>query len=159
MMNWILLAMAAVAGVVLAIAMGGLLAPRVRVTTRMLTCDRSPEEVFRRVREADGPPRWHPSLPTMQVEEDAPPQRLRFVLLSDDGAPFGIWQVTVAAHDGQTITRLTETVNMANPIVRFLASVGGAEDRPRAFLESLARELGVSPSAVVVQLPTRPDDT
>lgn len=159
MMHWILLAMAAVAGVVLAMTLGGLMAPRTRVATRILTCDFPPAVVFRRLREADGPPRWHPSLPTMRMEEETPPLRLRFVLVSDDGVPFGTWDVGLAVHDGQTITRLTETVTVTNPVVRFLGSFGGAGARPQAFLESVARELGVPQPTTAVQLPMAPDDT
>lgn len=142
MMNWILLVMAAVAAVVVAMIVGGLLSPRVRVAVASWQCEgASSDDVFRLVREADGPPRWCPDLPTMVVEAEQPPEQLRLALRDDDGAPLGSWDVQVAAADGGAEVTITETVAVPNPIRRFLLAFGGHGERPRRFLAAAAAEL------------------
>ena len=142
MMNWILLVMATIAAIVVAMIVGGLLAPRGRLATRTLTVDAAPEAVYRLLREADGPPRWCPALPTMRVDEEHQPSALRFTLLDDEGTRLGTWDVTVRAERGRTVATIAEQVSVSNPVVRFLRSFGGNGTRPQRFLEAVARELG-----------------
>lgn len=143
MMHWILLLMATVAFVVVAMVVGGLLSPRIRVATRVLTCDRARAEVYRLLRQADGPPPWCPSLPTMRAEDEIEDERVRFALEDDDGTPIGSWVVTVSEGGGRTVATITESVSVSNPVLRFLRSFGGNGARPQAFLQAVAGELGV----------------
>jgi hypothetical protein len=148
MMNWILLVMATVAAVVVAMLLGGAMAPRTRVSVRSLRAARPATEVYARLREADGPPRWCAELPTMRVLEEQAPHRLTFTLLDDDGAEIGRWHITVAA-DGDDATgpsqvTITESVTVNNLILRFLRSLGGNGARPQRFLEAVAHQLDVA---------------
>lgn len=145
MMNWILLVMATVAAVVLSMLIGGLLAPRERVATKSLMCDAQPERVYALLREADGPPRWCASLPTMRVQSEAPPHRATFALFDDDGGDLGTWHLTVQRDGDHTVATIREQVAVPNPILRFLRSFGGNGARAHAFLEAVAGELGVVP--------------
>lgn len=153
MMNWILLVMGAVAAVVVAMIVGGLLSPRIRTATRTLTCEATPDAVYHLLREADGPPRWCPALPTMDVQVADAPRHLRLALRDDDGAPLGTWDITVHGHEAHTVVTLTETVAVNNPVLRFLRSFGGTGERPQRFLEAVARELGCPPRIGVVDSP------
>jgi hypothetical protein len=101
-------------------------------------------DVYARVREADGPPRWCADLPTMQVAAEAVPHDVTFTLLDDEGAEMGRWHVTVGVHDGgngQTIVTITESVTVHNLLLRFLRSFGGNGARPQRFLEAVAQQL------------------
>jgi uncharacterized protein YndB with AHSA1/START domain len=144
MMNWILLVMAAVAAIVVAMIVGGLMAPRTRVATRTLDCDASASDVYRLLREADGPPRWFAALPTMHVQDESAPDRVHFALLNDDGTPMGTWIVTVHSEQERVVATITEQVDVDNVLLRFLRSFGGDGARPRAFLEAVAGQLGVA---------------
>jgi hypothetical protein len=145
MMNWILLVMATVAAIVLSMIIGGLLAPRERVATKSLVCEALPERVYALLREADGPPRWCASLPTMRLQNEAPPDRATFALFDDDGRDLGTWHITVRRDGDHTVATIREQVAVPNPILRFLRSFGGNGARAQAFLESVAGELGVAP--------------
>jgi hypothetical protein len=143
MMNWILLVMAAVAAIVVAMILGGLMAPRTRMATRTLECDASATDVYRLLREADGPPRWYAALPTMHVQDELAPHRVQFALVNDDGTPMGSWKVTVHTEPERVVATITEHVAVDNLILRFLRSFGGNGARPQAFLEAVAGQLGV----------------
>lgn len=145
MMNWILLVMAAIAAVIVAMLLGGAMAPRTRVASRTLLVPRSVLEVYAQLREVDGPPRWCADLPTMRVTSEAAPHTLVLTLLDDDGHDMGTWQVTVEDRSPATgsSTTITETVTVNNLIVRFLRSLGGNGARPQRFLEAVAAQLDV----------------
>lgn len=147
MMNWILLVMATIAAVVVAMLLGGAMAPRTRRSMRSLIAARPPADVYARVREADGPPRWCAELPTMRLSDEQAPSALSFTLLDDDGAEMGRWHVTVAVvsdMDDRTCVTITEVVTVNNLLLRFLSSLGGHGARPQRFLEAVARQLDVS---------------
>ena len=144
MMNWILLVMGAMVAVVLAMLLGGAMAPRTRTATRTLRTSHRVDEVFACLRQADGPPRWCADLPAMRVRETEPPHRLGLTLLDDDGQPIGEWQVTVREEeDGDTVATIAETVRVDNLLFRFLASLGTDGTRPQRFLDAAAAQLGV----------------
>lgn len=146
MMNWILLVMATIAAVMVAMLLGGAMAPRTRRSVRSLNAARHVHDVYACVREADGPPRWCADLPTMHVADMQAPDSLTFTLIDDDGADMGQWDVTVAAvrgGDERTCVTITETVTVHNLLLRFLRSLGGNGARPQRFLEAVARQLDV----------------
>jgi hypothetical protein len=146
MMNWILVIMGTIASVMVAMLLGGAMAPRTRTSVRALTTARDIEDVYARVREADGPPRWCAALPTMQVHEEQAPHAVTFLLLDDEGTEMGRWHITLGAPPGTTShTRvtITESVTVNNVLLRFLRSIGGNGVRPQRFLEAVAHQLGV----------------
>ena len=150
MMNWILLVMATIASVMVAMLIGGAMAPRTRTSVRTLLAARPVSDVYARVREADGPPRWCAELPTMRVSAEQAPHELTFTLLNDDGAEMGRWQITVGAHNDtsngtpeQTRVTIIESVTVNNLVLRFLRSLGGNGARPQRFLEAVAHQLDV----------------
>lgn len=67
MMNWILLLMGLVVAVVVALMLGGLMAPKQRRVVRGIRLPIRPDEAWPVVRQVDGPPRWCASLPNMRV--------------------------------------------------------------------------------------------
>jgi hypothetical protein len=140
--------MATIAAVMVAMLVGGAMAPRTRFSVRSLVVPRPVPDVYARVREADGPPRWCADLPTMRVSGEQIPHDVTFTLLDDDGAEMGRWHVTVGgldrAPDGtseQTVVTITESVTVHNLLVRFLRSFGGDGARPQRFLEAVAQQL------------------
>ncbi len=146
MMNWILLVMATIAAVMVAMLLGGAMAPRTRRSVRSLIAARPADDVYACVREADGPPRWCAELPTMRVTDDAAPGSLAFTLLDDDGAEMGHWHVTVTPvsdADDRSRVVIVESVTVNNLVLRFLRSLGGNGARPQRFLEAVARQLDV----------------
>lgn len=143
MMNWILLVMGGIVAVVLAMLLGGAMAPRTRTATRTLRTSRRADEVFAYLRQADGPPRWCADLPAMRVREAEPPHRLDLTLLDDDGQPIGEWQVSVREEEGGTVATIAETVRVDNLLLRFLASLGSDGARPQRFLDAAAAQLGL----------------
>ena len=150
MMNWILLVMATIAAVMVAMLVGGAMAPRTRFSVRSLIVPHPVPVVYARVREADGPPRWCAELPTMQVAAERAPHDVTFTLLDDDGTEMGRWHVTVVVQEGahvgatgHTIVTITESVTVHNLLLRFLRSLGGNGARPQRFLEAVAQQLDV----------------
>jgi hypothetical protein len=140
-MNWILLVMAAIGSVILAMIAGGLLTPRTRVTTRTLVTAHGAAELFALLRAADGPPRWCADLPTLRLEHEAPPHRVHFTIVSDDGVDIGDWQITVETGNAHTTASITETVSTVNPLLRFISTLGGSAGRTQHFLDAVAQQL------------------
>jgi hypothetical protein len=157
-MNWILLVMAGIAAAVVAMLLGGALAPRTQTATRTLVVTGSMDTVYGRVREVDGPPRWCADLPSMHVTAEAAPHRLDLTLTDDDGRPMGAWQITLHPRPAgaestvdavqvqvQVQVRITETATVDNLVLRFVRSLGGNGARPHRFLAALAEQSGAAP--------------
>lgn len=149
MMNWILLVMGGIAAIVIAMLLGGAMAPRTRISSRSLKTDRRADAVFALLRQADGPPRWCADLPNMRCTNEQPPREATFVLLDDDGQDIGRWHVSVEtltnAARSYTQATITESITVNNLLLRFLRSLGGNGARPQRYLEAVAAQLGESP--------------
>ena len=149
MMNWILLVMATIAATIVAMLLGGAMAPRTRRAVRSLHTTRTVADVYATAREVDGPPRWCADLPNMRVITEQAPHELTLVLLDDDGADTGQWHITVQPANGtengadHAVITVAESVSETNLLLRFLRSLGSGGGRLERFLDALARQLDV----------------
>jgi hypothetical protein len=166
-MYWILFVMGAIAAVVVALLVGGLVTPRDHVVARSIILPTAPDTVWHTIRdfaryadwrdELEGvalvdpeqpQPRWRETSTrgsvTFGVTLDEPPRRLAARILDDD-LPFTgewTWQVTPDG-DGARIT-ITERGSVGNPLFRFIAAHFLGHTRSLdGYLGALARRHGV----------------
>jgi hypothetical protein len=141
-MNWILLVMAAIASVVLALILGGLASTRTRSAAREVRLRAAITDVWALVRTINDTPAWCPDLPPMTVLEETRPRLLKTAVLDDTGAPVGTWLVAMSERDEGTQLSIAESVDVANPVQRFLRSFGNEAQRLDEFLRALGAQLG-----------------
>jgi hypothetical protein len=171
-MYWILFVMGAIAAVVVALIVGGLVTPRDHAVARAIVVPAAPATVWHTIRDigryaewrdeledaavvdTDQPqPRWRETSTrgsvTFGVTQDDPPHRLVAQILDDDLPFTGAWTWEVTADgDGCRIT-ITERGSVGNPVFRFVAAHFLGHTRSLdAYLRALARRHGV-PNIVI----------
>ena len=163
MMNWILLVMGLVVAVVVALMLGGMMAPKQRRVVRGIRLPVTPDEAWPVVRLVDGPPRWCASLPNMRVVQEQDAVQLVLDVLDDDNVVTGQWQLAVLplAETGlipqgeeqaavASLLVLAEQSSMGNPVMRMVRSVDRGAGRVDTFLEAVAQQFGVDERATDV---------
>jgi hypothetical protein len=163
MMNWILLVMGLVVAVVVALMLGGMMAPKQRRVVRGIRLPIAPDEAWPVVRQVDGPPRWCASLPNMRVVQEQEAVQLVLDVLDDDNVVTGQWQLAVLPLDESglipqgehraavaSLLVLAEQTATGNPVVRMVRSVDRSAGRVDTFLEGVALQFGVSERATDV---------
>jgi len=160
-MKWLLIALAVLAGLVLLMALVGLMLPKGHVATRRATLKRPPEEVWAVLTDVERFPEWRPDLEKVErlsetrwvetgsygrmelerVEAD-PPRRL--VGRIAPGLAFGGNWTYELARDGEgTTLSITENGEVYNPIFRFLSRfVFGHTATLEQYLKALGRKFG-----------------
>lgn len=142
MMNWILLVLAAIASLVMAMLVGGLLVPARVEISRSLDLATPPEDVWRLIHAVEQIPHWCPALPTLIVTDAAAPDRLALRLVGDSQEVVGDWKVLVEVHEGRTRLTVFESSVTSNPLLRFLRNFGGRTTRVDRLLRATATQLG-----------------
>jgi len=169
-MRWVLIVLGSVVGLIIVIALIGLLLPRNHRATSRLSLPQPPDTVWATVRDfgqlaawwpdvkeverledADGRERWRESLTgdmtlVLRIVEESPPTRLRSVI-EDTGEPFGgEWVYQVAADGGGSIVEITEDGWVSNPIFRVVSRLMGHHRTMDSYLMALGRKFGVAAS-------------
>lgn len=167
-MRWVLIVLGSVVGLIIVIALIGLLLPRNHRATSRLSLPQPPDTVWATVRDfgqlaawwpdvkeverledADGRERWRESLAgdmtlVLRIAEESPPTRLRSVI-EDTGEPFGgEWVYQVAADGGGSIVEITEDGWVSNPIFRVVSRLMGHHRTMDSYLTALGRKFGVA---------------
>lgn len=163
MMNWILLVMGLVVAVVVALMLGGMMAPKQRRVVRGIRLPIAPDEAWPVVRQVEGPPRWCASLPNMRVVQEQEAVQLVLDVLDDDNVVIGQWQLAVLPLDESglipqgehraavaSLLVLAEQTATGNPVLRMVRSVDRSAGRVDTFLEAVALQFGVSERATDV---------
>lgn len=177
-MYWILFVMAAIAAVIVAVIVGGLVTPRDHAVARTVRVPAAPGDVWHTVRnvgaysdwrheiehaeviDADQPQvRWRETSTRGSVSfgvtrEDAPHTMSARIL--DDDLPFtGEWTWHVAADGTGTRVAITERGSVSNPVFRFIgAHFIGYTKSIDAYLSALAAHHG-APRAAIADAPVR----
>jgi len=165
-MYWILFVMGAVAAVVIAVLVGGLVTPRQQIVSRTMRLDAPADTVWARVRAVEQYAEWRSELEDVDIEASSPGQvrwtersttgSAAFEMRSDD-APyrFGIrsrevdvassseWIWHVLGEGDHTRVTLTGRIDTPNPMARFVSThlVGHGKPIERR-LRDLARSFG-----------------
>jgi uncharacterized protein YndB with AHSA1/START domain len=160
-MKWLLIALAVLAGLVLLMALVGLMLPKGHVATRRATFKRPPEELWAALTDVERFPEWRPDLEKVErlsdtrwvetgsygrmelerVEAD-PPRRL--VGRIAPGLAFGgSWTYELAREGDGTVLSITENGEVYNPIFRFLSRfVFGHTATLEQYLKALGKKFG-----------------
>lgn len=170
-MYWILFVLGAIAALVIALLVGGLVTPRTHTLARTIVVPGTPEQIwaiirdlgryadwrqdleFAEVVDTDQPqPRWRETNTrgsvTFGITHEAAPTTMVAVILDED-IPFeGEWTWSLepagAGADTECRVTLTERGSIKNPIIRFIAAnVLGYHRSMDTYLRSLAQHRGV----------------
>jgi uncharacterized protein YndB with AHSA1/START domain len=164
MRRWLSYIGAGVAFLVVATVIAGYLLPVVHVASTEANFRRSPAEVFATIADVRRYAEWRPDVSrvellseaprmrwrehgsngaiTFELEESAPPSRLR-ARIADPSLPFGgTWTYEVTPSGSGTIVRITERGEVYNPIFRVLSRfVFGHTATQQEFLRNLGAKL------------------
>lgn len=164
MRRWLLYIGAGVLLLVAALVMAGYLLPVGHVASAEATIGRPPAEVFAAIADVARYAEWRPDVTrvevladapamrwkesgsagdiTFELEESAPPSRLRS-RIADPSLPFGgSWTYDLTPSASGTRVRITERGEVYNPIFRVLSRfVFGHTTTMEQFLENLGRKL------------------
>lgn len=169
-MRWVLIIIGALAGIVVIIALVGLLLPRTHRVTSRLSLPQPPATVWATVRDfsqvaawwpdvkkverledAEGKERWRESMSgdmalNLRIEEERPPSRMRSVI-EETGEPFGgEWIYSISPDGNGTVIEITEAGWVSNPIFRTVARLMGHHKTMDSYLTALGRKFGVTAS-------------
>jgi carbon monoxide dehydrogenase subunit G len=169
-MRWVLIILGSVVGLVVLVALIGLLLPRNHRATSRLSLPQPPDTVWAAVRDfgqvaawwpdvkkverledAEGKERWRESLGgdmalVLRIAEESPPIRMRSVI-EDTGEPFGgEWIYQITAEGTGSVVEITEDGWVSNPIFRVISRLMGHHRTMDSYLGALGRKFGVSAS-------------
>lgn len=170
-MKWVLIAVAAVVGLVGVVAFVGALLPRAHTASRTGQFRQPPDSVWRAITDFAAAPSWRPDvraverLPDrdghavwqetdkhgqrlpLEILEFVPPRRL-VMRIADPKLPFGgtwTYEISTAAGggEGSSTLRITEDGEIYNPIFRFVARfILGHTATMNGYLRALGRRFG-----------------
>jgi len=165
-MRWLLVVLAAVAGLVLFVVVAGMLLPREHTARSHATINAPPDSVWRALTDVAGFPSWREDVSRVQMlpshngnktwreigkhgtitfEETAatPPRRL-VARIADPSLPFGgSWTYDVAPEAAGSRVAITEDGIVHNPVFRFMSRfVFGHHATQEAYLRALGRKFG-----------------
>lgn len=170
MLRWILLVLAVVVVLVVVLAIIGSLLPRDHSASSRITLSQPPEAVWLVIADPEGVPNWWPEvarsepmpesvegrprvrqttkrgdLMILEVEQSEPPTRLRTLVVTGPGDPFGgTWTYQLSPTDGGTTLTITEDGWVSNPIFRVIMQAMGTHRTLDSYLSALARRFGES---------------
>lgn len=168
-MYWILTIMAAIAALIIALIVGGLVTPREYRAMRQITVSRPSRAVIALLEEIDSYDRWvgaplslaRAPITASHVEHtSASPNiapdtahQIALTVTDDDTGVQRSWQWTVSGMSAadlstSTVIRLEECGWIGNPIVRFFAAFRGHAGMVERTLGALARHLGEHEASV-----------
>jgi len=142
MMNWILVVMGAIASIIVAMIVGGLMAPARLDIARTIRIAAPRDRVWQVVREVQHIPDWAPHLPTLEVLTETAPEALTVRLRNDSQEVVGEWRLQLVANEGRTELSVFESSVTTNPIARFLRGLRNRNARVDSFLSGVAARLG-----------------
>jgi uncharacterized protein YndB with AHSA1/START domain len=165
-MRWLLVILAAVAGVVLLVVVVGMLLPKEHTARSHATINAPPDSVWRALTDVAAFPAWRDDVSRVEMlpsangrkgwreigkhgaitfEESAadPPRRL-VARIADPTLPFGgSWTYDVASEAAGSRVTITEDGVVHNPVFRFMSRfVFGHHATQEAYLRALGRKFG-----------------
>lgn len=166
-MQWILMIVGGLVGLILLLVVVGLLLPRTHRATSTIQISKPPAEVWSAVRDLGKVPEFWPDIKTsvrqpdrdghevwlqtmkngfalpLVIEEDRPPSRMVTRIALEGKAPFGgSWIYEIAESGGGTRVTLTEDGFVDNPFFRVISRLMGYHTTLDGYLKSLARRFG-----------------
>ncbi len=171
-MYWILFVLGAIAALVIAMLVGGLVTPRQHTLARSVVLPATRETVWQTIRDVgryaewrhdlefaevvdtDQPqPRWRETNTrgsvTFGITREAAPTTMVAVILDEDLPIEGEWTWTVTPEGDATRVTITERGSIKNPLIRFIAAhFVGYHRSMDSYLTALARHLGAPRAAI-----------
>jgi uncharacterized protein YndB with AHSA1/START domain len=165
-MKLVLIAVAALAGLVGLAAVVGALRPKTHVATHVVLLSASPDRVWAEIADVERQPEWVPDVTKVErlpdrdgkpsyrehfgqfdattvVTESDPPRRLVKNILP--GGPFyGSWMWELTPEGEQTRLTITEQGTVPNPLFRAMMIFHDNTKSSRDYADALARRLGVA---------------
>lgn len=168
MIRWILIVVAVLGVLILVLAIVGMLLPREHSASSRITLRQPAEAIWLVISDPEGVPSWWPEvarserLPEsangrprvqqttkrgdtmiLEVEQSEPPTRLRTLIVTGPGDPFGgTWTYQLAPTDSGTTLTITEDGWVSNPIFRVIMQAMGTHQTLDSYLAALALRLG-----------------
>ena len=167
-MRWVPIVLGSLVGLVVLVALIGLLLPRNHRVTSRIRLPQPPDSVWAAIRDigrlttwwpevrkverledVGGKERWRESLSgdmalVLLIAEESAPSRLRTVI-EDSGAPFGgEWIYQISPDGGGSVVEVTEDGWVSNPIFRVVSRLMGHHRTVDGYLSALAKRFGVS---------------
>lgn len=161
-MKWVILVLAALAGLLLVVTLIGACLPKKHRASRQVTFKQPPELLWKVLTNVDDYPSWRPDLTavekisemrhveigasgrmTLERVETDPPRRM-VLRIVDQNLPFGgTWTYVLAPEGGGTTLGITEDGEVYNPLFRFLSKfVFGHTATLENYLRALGRTFG-----------------
>lgn len=165
-MRWLLVVLAALAGVILLVVVAGMLLPKEHTARSHATIDAPPDSVWRALTDVAAFPTWRDDVSRVEMlpstngrktwreigkhdaitlEESAadPPRRL-VLRIADPTLPFGgTWTYDVAPGAAGSRVTITEDGVVHNPVFRLMSRfVFGHHATQEAYLRALGRKFG-----------------
>jgi uncharacterized protein YndB with AHSA1/START domain len=165
-MRWLLVVLAAVAGVVLLVVVVGMLLPREHTARSHATINAPPDSVWRALTDVAAFPTWRDDVSRVETlpsasgrrtwreigkhdaitleESTAEPPRRLVLRIADPTLPFGgSWTYDVAPDGAGSRVTITEDGVVHNPVFRFMSRfVFGHHATQEAYLRALGRKFG-----------------
>ena len=166
-MKWVLIVVAALVGLVVAVAIVGALLPKTHEASRAAKFRQPPEAIWQAITSYKDFPSWRPGVKTVdrlpdregrpawrevddhgqvlpiEVVEWLPPQRLVTRIAGPKLAFGGRWAFEVEPVHGGSELRITEKGEIYNPIFRFMARFFfGYSATMETYLKALGRKFG-----------------
>jgi uncharacterized protein YndB with AHSA1/START domain len=165
-MFWVLVIAGSLAGLILLVALLGLLLPRHHTATRRARFNRPVAEVWKAITDIEAFPSWRKELAsverlpdregrpvwrevgkfgamTLEAVDMRPPTRLVGRIADNDAAFGGSWTYELSESEGGTLLAITENGEISNPIFRFLSKfVFGHSATLDGYLKALGRKFG-----------------
>ena len=150
-MYWILAIMAAIAAVIIALLVGGLVTPATYRVARRIHLRRHAHEVYALLADVSAYEQWLPSAASLVPMTPGPTnaagdaQGLTLQVTDDDTKVQWQWHwevdasaVDVTAHGARCRVTLTERGRVGNPVLRFVAALRGHGSHAERTLRALA---------------------
>ena len=166
-MKWLLIILGTLAALVLLLVVIGLMLPREHQATSSIELSRPADTVWAAIRDFGNLPAYWPELRrservadvngheawaqtmksnftmTIEVVDEAPPERLGTHIVAPPGAPFGgSWIYRLAATPGGVRVTVTEDGWVSNPIFRVVSRLMGHHATLDSYLRALSRHFG-----------------
>jgi uncharacterized protein YndB with AHSA1/START domain len=165
-MRWLLVVLAAVAGVILLVLVAGMILPKEHTARSRATINAPPDSIWRALTDVEAFPSWRSDVSRVEVlsassgrrtwreigkhgtitfeEVVAEPPRRLIGRIADPSLPFGgSWTYDVAPDGTVSLVTITEEGVVHNPIFRFMSRfVFGHHATQEAYLRALGRKFG-----------------
>lgn len=141
-MYWILVIMAAIAASLIALVVGGLVTPADYRVVRRIRLSHSADALRALLSDLAAYEQWAPSPTTLTRQASSDAKVIALQVIDDDTKSERHWVWHIDGDGAQSVTTLTESGRVGNPVMRFFAGLRGHGGHAERTLRALAEHLG-----------------